>query len=409
MSAVPGPAAAPDGSEQSPVLHVDMDAFFAAVALRGRPELRDAPVVVGGGHRGVVLAASYPARAYGVRSGMPGTQARRLCPGLISLPVDHREIAEVSRAVMDVLGSFTPLVEVVSVDEAFLDVRGAARLLGSPLRIAGQVRAAVRTEQGLACSVGVAPTRSVAKLASRRAKPDGVVVVAPEQVAGFLRPLPVGELWGVGERTAGELHRLGVRTVADLADVPLEALRARVGRARAAHLHDLAHGTDRASVASRHAPAFGHGDAEHSMGAQHTLAHDVGERAALARELLRLSERVARRMRRAGYVGRTVVLTVRFTDFRTVTRSRTLPEATAVTREVHATALALYDALELSGRPLRLVGVRVEGLRPAAGVARQLALGEREHGWPDADRAVDRVAGRFGNAAVGPASLLPGR
>jgi len=388
-----------------PILHVDMDAFYASVATRDRPDLQDVPVIVGGGQRGVVLSANYLARQYGVRSTLPMTRARRLCPQAVVISPDFKTFGHVSSSVMENFRRVTPLVEVLSLDEAFLDVRGSTRRLGSPLRIAEQLRSVVHDEQGITCSVGVAASVSVAKLASRRAKPDGVVVVPPADVTTFLHPLDVGELWGVGEKTQAMLHRLGLITVGDVAHTPLRTLQRAVGDSLGSHLHALAWGDDRREITPRHGPF----DPDKSMGANETFGRDTDDREVIVREILRLTAKVTGRMRVAGVAGRTVTLTVRFADFTTITRSRTLPEATDVTQEVFRTASTLYDALRLQRARLRLVGVRVEGLVPRAGVHRQLMLGERDHGWSDADRAVDRATHRFGPSVVGPASLLAAR
>src|SRR6476469_6768490 len=390
-----------DRSALTPILHVDMDAFYASVATRDRPDLRDVPVIVGGGSRGVVLSASYAARRHGVHSAMPMTRARRLCPQAVVLAPDFELFGQVSASAMECFRRVTPL------DEAFLDVRGAARRLGSPVEIAERLRATIHDEQGITCSVGVAAAVTVAKLASRRAKPDGVVVVPPEEITAFLHPLDVGELWGVGEKTRAMLHRLGLVTVGDVAHTPLRTLQRAVGDGLGSHLHELAWGTDRRTITPRNVSAFGGGDPDKSMGAQETFGRDTDDRETVVRELLRLSAKVTGRMRVAGVAGRTVSITVRFADFTTITRSRTMPEATDVTQEVYRTATRLYDALGLQRARLRLVGVRVEGLVPRETVHRQLHLGEREHGWSDADRAVDRATLRFGSAAVRPASLLP--
>jgi DNA polymerase-4 len=247
---------------------------------------------------------------------------------------------------------------------------------------------------------------SVAKLASRRAKPDGVIVVPPDEITSFLHPLDVGELYGVGEKTQAMLHRLGLVRVGDVAHTPLRTLQRAVGVSLGSHLHELAWGTDRREITPRSAPAFGGGDPDKSMGAQETFGRDIDDREVILREVLKLTAKVAGRMRVAGVAGRTVSITVRFADFTTITRSRTMPEATDVTQEIYRTATRLYDALGLQRARLRLVGVRVEGLVPRGTVHRQALLGEREHGWPDADRAVDRATLRFGAAAVRPASLL---
>ena len=385
-----------------PLLHVDMDAFYASVAVRERPELRDVPVIVGGGYRGVVLSANYLAREHGVRSALPMTRARRLCPDAVVVPPDFETFSTVSSSVMETFRRITPLVEVLSLDEAFLDVRGATRRLGSPADIAEQLRAVVHDEQGITCSVGVATTVSVAKLASRRAKPDGVVVVPPHEVTSFLHPLDVGELWGVGEKTRAMLHRLGLVTVGDVAHTPLETLQRAVGAALGAQLHELAWGTDRRAITPRRGPD----EPDKSMGANETFGRDTDDRGMIRREVLRLTAKVTGRMRVAGVAGRTVTLTVRFADFTTITRSRTMAEATDVTQEIYRTAAGLYDALGLQRARIRLVGVRVEGLVPRQTVHRQLVLGERERGWADADRAMDRAVLRFGSAAVRPATLI---
>ena len=394
--------AGPDPSWAAPILHVDMDAFYASVALRDRPELQHVPVMVGGGYRGVVLSANYLAREYGVRSGMPGTRARRLCPQVVVVPPDYDTFTQVSASVMETFRRVTPLVEVVSLDEAFLDVRGATRRWGSPREIAEQLRATIHDEQGITCSVGVAAAMTLAKMASRRAKPDGLLVVPPEEVTSFLHPLDVGELWGVGEKTQAMLHRLGLKTIGDLAHTPERTLCRAVGDALGRHLRRLAWGDDAREVVERR----GVDEPDRSMGANETFGRDTDDRAVIARELLRLSARVAGRMRAAEVAGRTVTVRVRFADFTTITRSRTLPEATDVTQEIYRAALRLYDGLGLQRARLRLVGVRVEGLVPRTTVHRQGVLGEREHGWPDADRAVDRARLRFGSAAVQPAALL---
>lgn len=386
----------------TPILHVDMDAFYASVATRGRPDLQDRPVVVGGGSRGVVLAANYAARRHGLRSAMPMSRVRRLCPDVVVLAPDFETFTSVSRSVMEIFRSVTVLVEAISLDEAFLDVRGATRRLGSPPEIAEWVRSTVHDEQGITCSVGVAATVSVAKLASRRAKPDGVVVVPPSAVTSFLHPLDVGELWGVGDTTRSRLHRLGLITVGDVAHLPLQTLQRAVGDHLGRQLHHLAWGVDRSELVARSGPH----EPDRSMGADETFAHDTDDREVIVRELLRLSSRVTGRMRAAGVVGRTVTIRVRFADFTTLTRSRTLSESTDVTVEVHRAATRLYDALGLQRVRLRLVGVRVEGLVPRAGAQRQLVLGEREHGWAEVDRVVDRATRRFGSAAIQPGSLL---
>ena len=395
-----GPPTGPPGDDAGcPVLHVDMDAFYASVSLLARPDLRGQPVIVGGGGtRGVVLSATYEARVHGVHSAMPMMRARRMCPQAVVLAPDHDAYARASHGVMEVFRSITPLVEPISLDEAFLDVRGAARRLGSPRQIGEWIRATVEDEQGITCSVGVASTKFVAKLASARCKPDGLLVVPADGVVAFLHPLPVGALWGVGGKTEQVLSALGLHTVGDLAHTPVTTLERALGPAAGRHLSALAWGRDDRSVVP-HEP-------DKSIGAENTFGTDVDDPAVISRELLRLSERTAARLRASAQVGRTVSIKVRFADFTTITRSRTLPESTDVGRVVYDTATALYDALGLERARIRLVGVRVEGVSDAAGAQHQLALGEREHGWRDAEQAVDRAARRFGPGSVRPATLV---
>ena len=395
-----GPAAGPPGDDTGcTVLHVDMDAFYASVELRSRPELRGQPVIVGGGgSRGVVLSATYEARAFGVASAMPMMRARRLCPQAVVISPDHAAYAESSAGVMEVFRTVTPLVEPLSLDEAFLEVSGAARRLGGARHVGEWVRATVQDEQGITCSVGVATTKFVAKLASARCKPDGLLVVPADQVVAFLHPLPVAALWGVGEKTEDVLVRLGLHTVGDIANTPLTTLQRALGNATGAHLSALSWGRDARPVV----PV----EPDKSIGAEETFPVDIDDPAVIHRELLRLSERTAARLRASGQVGRTVSIKVRFSDFTTITRTRTLPEATDVGRTVYGTALALYEALGLERARLRLVGVRVEGIGEAASSPRQLLLGERDSGWREAEQAVDRAARRFGAGAVRPATLV---
>ncbi|MEV4637261.1 DNA polymerase IV [Actinoplanes sp. NPDC049548] len=381
-----------------PILHVDMDAFFASVEIRRRPELRGKAVVVGGaGPRGVVSSASYEARRYGVRSAMPGMRARALCPHAVFLPPDFAAYSAASDAVMRIFRDVTPLVEPLSLDEAFLDVAGAQRLLGRPAAIAAAIRRRVFEEQRLTCSVGVAATKFVAKLGSTRAKPDGMMVVPAGQVLDFLHPLPVDALWGVGEKAAAQLHRLGLSTVGDLARAPLSMLRGALGEASAAHLHELSWGRDPRRVVAE--------QEEKSIGAEMTYDTDVTDPAAIRRSLLALADKTGARLRAGGNVGRTISIKIRFADFRTVSRSRTMQTTTDVAREIFEISWALFQALG-PAEPIRLVGVRVEGLAAAATASRQLTLGEPERGWREAEAAADAVAARFGRSIVGPASLL---
>jgi len=410
---IPRSAGRTDGDDSGcPVLHVDMDAFYASVEVQRRPELRGRPVIVGGSQRGVVAAASYEARRFGVRSAMPMGQARRLCPQAVVLAPDRAAYASASARVMGILRQVTPLVEPLSLDEAFLDVSGSVRRLGRPAVIAATIKTHVARELGLTCSVGVAATKFVAKLASARCKPDGLLVVPATETLMFLHPLPVTVLWGVGDRTADALHRLGIRTVGELAEVPAETLRRAVGVGAADHLGALAHGLDPRPVQDR--------EVEKSISADHTTASDLTDSDVVSAELLRLAEQVAARLRERRMVAHTVAIKVRFADFRTVSRVRTLPGCTDATDVIYRAAVELYRSLNLDQPRIRLLGVRAEKLRAAAIAAEQLVLdlsaappagvGSRAdvgtlRGSPDG--AVDRVRARFGSTAVQFGTLLP--
>ena len=390
---------APD-DEGCSILHVDMDAFYALASLLSRPELKGTPVIIGGGNRGVVLSATYEARAFGVAAAMPIARARRLCPQATVVAPDHARYERISQAVMAVFASVTPIIEPLSLDEAFLDVSGARRRLGTPCQIAQRIRDTIADEQGITCSVGVASTKFVAKLASGLAKPDGLLVVPAAEVVAFLHQLPVGALWGVGDRTEETLQRLGLHTVGDIAHTPVDTLRRALGDNAGPALHALAWGRDSRPVVPIHR--------ERSIGADETFSFDVDDPAYIHRQLLKLSDRTAARVRAAGLVGRTISIKVRFSDFTTITRSRTLRDPTDVSRDIYATARALFDGLGLQRARLRLVGVRVEGLTESDHAPIQGLLDEPEHGWRDADRAVDRASARFGAGAVRPASLVEG-
>ena len=380
------------------VLHVDMDAFYASVEIRERPELRDQPVVVGGtSGRGVVSSANYLARTFGIRSAMPTAHARRLCPRAVFLPPTFSLYQEVSAGVMAIFRDVTPLVEPLSLDEAFLDVAGALRRLRlTPGQIAERVRARVADEHGITCSVGVSSTKFVAKLASGLCKPDGMLVVPRDEVLAFLHPLPVSALWGVGKRTAERMAAVGLNRVGDVAATPLPRLRRTLGNAAAEHLHALANGHDDRAVEPE--------SVDKSVGAEETFEVDRTDRESLKQELLHLSERTAAALRRRGLRGRTVSIKVRFGDFTTITRSRTLSVATDVTQEIYRTACRLLAEQTPPG-PVRLIGVRMEQLGEDA--AQQLFLDAPERGWRDADQAADQARAKFGGAAVRPASLLP--
>lgn len=345
----------------------------------------------------MVLSATYEARRFGVTAAMPMARARRLCPQATVLPPEHRRYSQISAAVMAMFAEISPLVEPLSLDEAFLDVSGAVRRLGSPAEIAAHIRHAVADEQGLTCSVGVAPSKYVAKLASGIAKPDGLLVVPVAEVVTFVQQLPVGALWGVGERTEEQLHRLGLRTVADIAHTPASTLRRALGEV-GAHLHRLAWGIDERRVTPVRR--------ERSVGSDQTFGYDLDDPQQIHRRLLLLAERTAARARSQGVMGRTVTLKVRFADFTTITRSHTLRDLTDVSRDVYATARRLFDDMSLQRVRIRLVGIRLEGLVDSQQAPIQGLLDEPAHGWRDADRAVDRASARFGAGVVRPAVLL---
>ena len=373
-------------------MHVDMDAFYASVELRRRPELRGRPVIVGGYPRGVVLSATYEARAFGVRSGMASGQAVRLAPNAVFLDPDFDSYTAVSAAIAAVFRSVTSVVESASIDEAYLDITGALRMFGPPAQIGEYVRAVVADEQQIACSVGIGPTKFVAKVASKQAKPDGLVEVPPDRVEAFLHPLPVEAMWGVGAKTAERLHNLGISTIGDLAHTPRGGLRRTFGPHAGGMLRELAWGRD-----GRHVVVS---EPERSIGSQETFGADSDSAAVIRRELLRMADKTAGRMRQASLVGRTVTISVRFADFAESTRSITLPSATDVTDEIYAAALGLYERLKLDRPRIRRVGVRVEGLMPIEKACLQPTLLEPEQGWRDADHAIDAAIGRFGPGAV---------
>ncbi|HUF84762.1 MAG TPA: DNA polymerase IV [Acidimicrobiia bacterium] len=389
----------PDRSDAS-ILHVDLDAFYASVEQLADPSIRGRPVIVGGlGHRGVVAAASYEARRFGVHSAMPMSRARRACPNGVFLAPRFEQYGDASKAVMTILRSFTPLVEPLALDEAFLDVAGTRRLHGTGPDAGAAIRARVRAETGLVASVGAATTKHIAKLASQEAKPDGLFVVEPGEELAFLHPLDVGRLWGVGPAARKRLDQLGVHTVGELAELSEGALVHALGPAQGGHLHALAWNRD-------DRPVVPHQEAK-SVGHEETFARDIADRSQLEREALRLAERVAARLRAAGRAGRTIQLKVRFRDFRTITRSRTVAEATAVAAEISSIARELLDAVDI-GDGVRLLGVSVQQLEEAKAVQEQLPLDEgaspaERHAA--VERSVDALRERFGDDAVGLASL----
>ena len=376
-----------------------MDAFFALVEVRENPSLAGKQVIVGyDGNRGVVLSATYEARKLGVHSAMPMSRALRLAPNAIVVEPDHEKYSEVSENVMAIFESITPLVQPLSVDEAFLDISGAQKLMGTPSQIGEVIRARVSDEQGITCSVGVASTMFVAKLATNFAKPDGLHVVPADKVIEFLHPLPIGALWGVGEKTGEQLSRLGLVNVADIANTPVKTLARVVGQAAAEHLYELSWGRDPRVVTPN--------QAEKSIGAERTFESDIDDPEEILAQILDLSNKVAKRLRAANYFSRTITIKVRFADFTSVTRSKSLPSSTDLATDIYATSKSLFEALHLQRARIRLVGVRATGLVPTSESSVQLEFSERDSGWREAEEAMDQVSLKFGNSAVKPARLI---
>ena len=396
-----------ESTEVPEILHVDIDAFYASVEQLADPALQGRPVIVGGlGPRGVVAAASYEARRFGVHSAMPMARARRACPDAVFLSPRFDAYEAASSEVMTVLRSYTPLVEPLSLDEAFLDVGGARRLHGTGPEIGAAIRATVRAVTGLAASVGVATTKFLAKIASELAKPDGLLVVNNGEELEFLHPLAVERLWGVGPATRKRLDRFGVRTIGDLAALPEDTLISALGGAHGRHLHALAWNRDERAVEPVHQAK--------SIGHEETFPTDIVDRTVLEREIVRFADRVAARLRRSDLVGRTVQLKVRYHDFRTITRSRTLAEPTDLAADIYRAAATLLANVDLEAG-VRLLGISVQQLEAAAEVQAALPLGD-EHSPRDNDpgrqqqsdleRSVDRVRARYGDDAVMPARLV---
>jgi DNA polymerase-4 len=381
------------------ILHVDMDAFYASVEQRDRPELRGKPVIVGGVEgRGVVCAASYEARPFGVHSAMPIAKARRLCPQAIFLPVRMQHYAQISRQIREIFLSFTPLVEPLSLDEAFLDVHGCEGLFGPAPDIGRQLKARIKAETGLTASVGVAPNKFLAKLASDYGKPDGFVVLRPERVTEFLASLPVSRIWGVGAKGEKRLHALGIRTIGQLAALPEEALGDQFGEV-GRHIWRLAHGEDdRQVVPDREAK---------SISTETTFATDIGDREVLRTCLLDLVDHLASRLRHAGIHAHGIDLKLRSSEFKTFFRSQSLPEATNLTEPLWQAASTLFErSLSPDMLPLRLLGVGAIRLTREPAVQRGLfdeALHERHSAL---DQTIDAIRGQFGSGAIGRGSRL---
>lgn len=394
----------------SHILHVDMDAFFVSAELVRSPELVGKPVVVGGvGNRGVVAAASYEARSYGIHSAMPSFRARKLCPKAIFLPGDHTYYASISHKVMEIFKRYTPMVEPISLDEAFLDVGGSQRLYGTPFEIASSIRSDVKQEQGLNCSVGIAPNKFLAKLATEEAKPKpshegpipgiGIKIVHPDNVFGFLDPLPVKALWGVGPATAKRLDQLGIINVLDLRKFPLSDLVNSLGKSQGAHLHRLSHGIDERNVnTSQSAKSISH---------EETFADDLFDLAEIASEIHRMSDAVGKRLRASRFLAKTVNLKIRLKDFSTFVRSVTLPNPTDSGKVIGREAVRLINTVNLS-TGVRLIGVGTSKLTEN-NTGLQLSFDELEthdREWREAEDAIDSIRSRFGPDSIGAASTL---
>lgn len=396
------PAATTMPPNQRQIIHCDMDAFYASVEILDFPELRGRPVIVGGtSNRGVVSAASYEARKYGVHSAMPLVAARKLCPQGVFLPVRMARYREISEQIMAIFHRFTPLVEPLSLDEAFLDVTASRALLGDGATIAREIKRLVREETGLTVSAGLAASKLVAKIASDLHKPDGLTVVAAGQEKEFLTPLPISRLWGVGGATAKTLGLMGIRTIGDLARMPPELLTARLGASHGEHLHLVAQGIDEREVEPEQEAK--------SIGNEETFAKDLRDRQTIERELLALSTKVARRLRRHEVCGRTITLKVKYHDFKQITRSVTLPAAICDEGELYAAIKTLLIKTEAGRVPVRLLGVSVSSL--ASGEAGQqlslFATAQKKSGRQQGlHTAVDRITGKYGQEAIKPATLL---
>ena len=379
------------------ILHVDMDAFYASVEERDDPKIKGKAVVVGVGRRGVVSAANYEARKFGIRAAMPIYKAKALAPHAVFIAPNMARYTEVSEQVMAIFRDVTPHVEPISLDEAFLDVTGARRLLGSGIEIADQIRKRVEKELGITCSVGIAHNKFIAKIASGHCKPNGVLEVDPEKMLEFLHPLAANEIWGVGPKTNELLEKMGLFTIADIANTPRSTLIRVLGQASGASLYELAWGRDYRDVITEHA--------EKSISASQTFDVDLYQPEEILKEFLRLTEKSADRMRAKGLAANTISIKVRFADFKTISRSKTLDLPTTGTQEIFEVAKSLYLSLDLDRVLVRLVGVSLDSLVENDDVT-QMVLGERTSSWQQADRAIDRVKAKFGSGSLRPARLV---
>ena len=383
---------------QATILHVDMDAFYASVAELDNPQYKGKALVVGAGVRGVVLSANYEARKFGIRAAMPVGRAKRMAPHAIFIAPEHHRYAEISERVMAIFNSFTPLVEPISLDEAFLDVTGAQKLFGDGREIAAKIRAQVEQAEGITCSVGIAQSKFIAKLASQHCKPNGMLEIKSDRILEFLHPLPVRALWGVGPKTAESLDRLGLHTVADIANTPRATLIRALGDATGESLYELAWGRDYRNVIPD--------EPEKSIGNEETFARDIDSPEEILAQFLRMAEKATARLRERGLFAKTVTMKIKFADFTTLSRAKTLPIGIDGTHETYEIVKKLYLALNNEGARIRLVGVSLSNLLDEAPV--QLELGARERGWRDADTAIDKAKARFGRGSVRPGRLITG-
>jgi DNA polymerase-4 len=378
------------------ILHVDMDAFYASVAELDHPEYKGKALVVGAGTRGVVLSANYEARKFGIRAAMPVGRAKRMAPHAIFIAPEHHRYSEISERVMEIFHSYTPLVEPISLDEAFLDVTGSQKLFGTGREIAAKIREQVEKEEGITCSVGLAQSKFIAKLASQHCKPNGMLEIKPDRILEFLHPLPVRAIWGVGPKTAESLERLGLHTVSDIAHTPRATLIRALGESTGASLYELAWGRDYRDVIPD--------EPEKSIGNEETFSEDLDNPEEILREFLRMTEKATARLRERSLFAKTISIKIKFADFSSLTRSKTVPIAIDNTHDTYEVVKALYLALRNEGARIRLVGVSFSHLQEGAPV--QLELGARERGWREADTAIDRAQARFGRGSVRPGRLI---
>ena len=378
------------------ILHVDMDAFYASVAELDHPEYKGKALVVGAGARGVVLSANYEARKFGIRAAMPVGRAKRMAPHAIFIAPEHHRYSEISARVMAIFHSYTPLVEPISLDEAFLDVTGSQKLFGTGREIAAKIREQVEKEEGITCSVGLAQSKFIAKLASQHCKPNGMLEIKSDRILEFLHPLPVRAIWGVGPKTAESLERLGLHTVSDIAHTPRATLIRALGESTGASLYELAWGRDYRDVIPD--------EPEKSIGNEETFSEDLDNPEEILREFLRMTEKATARLRERSLFAKTISIKIKFADFSSLTRAKTVPIAIDNTHDTYEVVKALYLALRNEGARIRLVGVSLSQLQEGAPV--QLELGARERGWREADTAIDRAQARFGRGSVRPGRLI---